>query len=261
MSYHYLSRAKYHLKLMFNISENRRCKKLASTYDIGHGFKRIYLYHIKKTGGKSLSHIFFSLGLEKSTDIWKPRTILNDKIFVRNKRLIEQGYYFYGASHLPAHKLNLLPKTFTITCLRDPAQRVISLYKMLIEDELRNFGSDRGFWVKRTRRKWLGSSFTDFLDNLPKEMLLHQLYMFSSTFEVDEAFYHITNCSHFFFLEDFNVGLVKLSAKLGFCLKPEHHGKTSIKPDIRATEMERLRSMLEPEYQLVSKLKKYLEAA
>ncbi len=41
--------------------------------------------------------------------------------------------------------------------------------------------------------QWLGDSFSDFLDNIPKEHLLSQLYMFSDVFSVDDAFDNITS--------------------------------------------------------------------
>jgi hypothetical protein len=47
------------LGFLFGLSENRKYRHLAK-YNIGDGFRRIYLYHIQKTGGTSMNHMFLS---------------------------------------------------------------------------------------------------------------------------------------------------------------------------------------------------------
>ena len=41
--------------------EEKKYRKIASRYNIS-GYKRIYLIHIRKTGGTSLNHMFLSMG-------------------------------------------------------------------------------------------------------------------------------------------------------------------------------------------------------
>ncbi len=38
-------------------------------YKLPNGYQRVYLYHIRKTDGLSLTHIFFSLGGEDPMDV------------------------------------------------------------------------------------------------------------------------------------------------------------------------------------------------
>jgi len=147
----------------------------------------IYNYHIRKTGGTSIHYAFLTHSGAADLDRFyqqiaqkkNQRVIANDKAFVGwNTRLIQEGKYFYGFGHTPAHELTLPKNVFTFTCLRDPARRVLSHYKMLcyFRD---NQVTQEGMHVEG---KWLGDSFDDFLKNIPKQHLMNQLYMFSKNY-------------------------------------------------------------------------------
>jgi len=239
--------------------EERKYRELTN-YNIAGEFRRIYLFHIRKTGGTSLNHILLSQGGEDREEVYRRlsedknhRIISNDKVFVGwNKKLIEQGYYYYAFSHMLKHQLRLPEGTFTITCLRDPVKRVLSHYKMLLEFKVNNIVHP----CMKIEGEWLGNSFNDFLTNIPTEHLLNQLYMFSKNFDLNEAFDNIVGCSHFFFTEQFSLGVSQLSSKLGIELKPLHIRKTSIDVNFSRVDIDRLRSMLEAEYVLFDKLKR-----
>jgi hypothetical protein len=202
--------------------------------------------------------MFFSHSEEKSKEIYgqvckNHRTISTDKVFVGwNKQYIEQGNYYYAFSHIPKHKLHLPEKTFTITCIRDPIKRILSQYKMILYQTVHNIPHP-GLKLKG---KWLGNSFSDFLQKIPKEYLLNQLFMFSKNFDVNEAFDNIVGCSHFFFTEQFSSGISQLSKKLGIELKPLHTRKAGIDVDFNRGDIDRLRYMLKEEYVLFDKLKR-----
>jgi hypothetical protein len=229
-------------------------------YDIS-GYKRIYHIHNEKTAGTSLNHIFLSLGGEEGKIVYNRMlnnpgwfAISNGKIFGGwNKNFIEFGNYFYAFSHVPMHMLQLPPKTFTITCLRDPVSRFISNYKEKLSYKINNIDHPS----LKSRDKWFGKSFQDYILTVPREFLLGQLYMFSEQLDINEALDNITNCSHFFFTEQFSYGLQKLSSKIGFSLK-EIHVRKSTNNDIKISEKDKyiLRDLLDPEYVLLDKLKK-----
>jgi hypothetical protein len=233
---------------------------LTRAYRIGPGgYRRIYFYHVRKAAGTSLNHMFLALGDEPGAEVyaWLPnenRTISNDKVFVGwSKRLIEQGYYFYAFSHLPMHAFTLPPDTYTFTCLRDPAQRVISHYKMLVKYRDNNVPHP----CVDEEGPWLGRSFDDFLTNIPRQHLLNQLYMFSDSFDVDEAYANITGCNRFFFVQDFAKGVAGLAADLDLPLEPIHTRQIDEEPDIPAAATARLREMLAPEYDLCARLQEH----
>lgn len=238
--------------------QNWQASRLADSYSIGDSYKRIYLYHVRKTGGTSLNHMFLSLGDRNARSLYgalindnRHRVIANSEVFVGwNKHLIEEGKYFYAFSHLPAHELNLPTQTFTVTCLRDPIKRLISHYRMLLEFQQNQYNTpDIELEVQ-----WLGNNFDDFLDKIPMNHLLNQLYMFSPTYNVDEAYEQVTNCSQWLLTEYFSDGVAKLSEKLQLPLEVIHTRKTSIEVEIEAHSIERLREILAPEYELYNKL-------
>lgn len=224
---------------------------------VGELWKRIYHYHIRRSGGSSLNFAFLSLGGENGVEVYREltaaephRVVSGGRFFIGwERRLIEEGDYFYAFSHLPKHRLELPRETFTFTCLRDPVDRVVSHYKLLrryVDDSIPHP-------CLKTEGPWLGDGFCHFLSNIPKEHLLNQLYMFSKTFDVSEAFDNITGCSNFSFTENRRAGLAALSAKLGLRIDLLHANDTSKIPVATTSELERLREMLEPEYRLLER--------
>ncbi len=232
---------------------------LASRYRIGpEDYRRIYFYHVRKAAGTSLNHAMLSLGGEDGQDVYRRmhesyRLISGDKIFVGWRQVsIEGGRYFYAFSHIPMHRLALPPRTYTFTCLRDPVGRVVSHYKMLVNYRDNNVPHpcmvDEG--------PWLGSSFSDFLDNIPREHLQNQIYMFSASFDLNEAFDNILSCSRVLFVEDFERGLDQLAGDLGVKLQVRHAKRAANDAPISADERERLRDMLSPEYELIGRVRR-----
>lgn len=235
-----------------------QCHRALDGYRLPDSYKRIYFYHIRKTGGTSINHILLSLGGEEPKQVYDRvsngpyfGTVSGDKVYAGwDRNLIERGKYFYAFSHIPQHKLSLPTNTFTFTCVREPAQRVLSLYKMLYNYKTNNVPHPG---MKR-QGKWLGNSFHDFLDRIPEEELLSQLYMFSSSFDIEEACENILDCDHVMFTERFDAGIDGLARKLNLELVPLHTRSAIISPPINESERDRLRKMLEPEYELYEKL-------
>ena len=183
------------------------------------------------------------------------RFISNDLVIQGwNPLLIERGHFFYGFSHLPRHQLKLKADTFTLTCLRDPYKRIVSLYNMLI-DQVENDPLHPGL---KSQKQWLGNSFSDFIDRIPKNELLNQLYIFSEDYNVDEAVKKIKALEFYFFTESFDSDILQLNKILGLNLKPMHVRKASATVGVNITPDEsiRLKKMLAPEIELIEKLKK-----
>ena len=240
---------------------NVRAQRLSARYRIGKNSGRIYHYHIRKTGGTSLNHIFLSLGDAKTEPLYRSlvqsfdnRLFKNKKVFVGwSRKLIEKGHYFYAFSHTPMHKLRLPKDTFTITILRNPVDRVISHYNMLLE----YIGGTEKHPTLQKEKEWFRNDFTEFLRRIPKKHLFRQLYMFSRSFDVDEAFENIIGLSHFFFTENFPKGISVLSKKLNMELKAVHIRKTRKRARLSRKELGVLRDILEPEISLYKRLKNY----
>lgn len=236
---------------------NKKYKKIAENYNL-HGYKRIYFVHIRKTGGTSLNNMFLSLSgndsnlyaqLAQAPD---HRLINNGLIYVGwEVKQINKGNYFYAFSHTPFHKLSLPDQTFTVTCFRDPVERVISHYKMLMD----YYVSNTDHPCMEIEGKWLGNDFNDFLSKIPREHLLNQLYMFSSNFDISEAISNVQKLSHFFFIDTFSTGVEELNNKTGLSLEPIHIRKSSYQPQISENCLAKLRHMLHDEYQFLDSIR------
>lgn len=225
-------------------------------------YERIYFYHIRKAAGTSLNHAFFDLGEEDAEVVYdqlgrRRMMVAGSKTFVGwNKPLIESGRYFYAFSHIPSHQLELPASTFTITCFRDPVQRVLSHYKYLLL--LQSEGSSHNC-LKR-EGPWLGNSFADFVKNMPPEHLFNQLYMFSESLNLNEAFDAIAQCNHLMFTEQFNKGLNQLSEKLGCSLQSKRKNRSRTDVMIREDEIEAARHRLHSEYDLLERVRELPQA-
>jgi len=257
-----LSQIKQEIIYALSISENLRCKDLKKDYMIAGQYKRIYLYHIRKCGGTSINQVFLSLsGEQPPQELYdklcaKPnyRIVNGNKVYVGfNQKLIEEGNYFYAFSQIPKCELELPLDTYTIVSLRDPIRRVFSHYKMLIELKTKKIKHP----VMRVEGKWIGKNFSDFLSRIPKEHLLREVYMFSRSYDPEEAFENIAGCSYYYFVEDLSQALKELSSKLQIQLNPLHARKSFLNLEITEVEIEEARHKLRPSFNLIEKLKRH----
>jgi hypothetical protein len=186
------------------------------------------------------------------------RVVSDKMVFVGwNGKLINKGFYFYAFSHMPRHFLRLKPRTFTLTCFRDPCKRVLSHYNMLMELVVNKVPHV----CLETEGPWLGNSFDDFIERMPREHLQNQIYMFSPKFDLGEAFENISKVTHVMFTEEFASGVEELNRKTGLKLETIHTRKTGYKAEIKDSSMARLREKLAPEYELLDKVKASLAKA
>jgi len=241
--------------------EENKYKRIASLYNIS-GYKRMYLVHIRKTGGTSLNHLILSIGGTEGKALYKElaeniphRLIRNEKIFVGwSVRLINKGNYYYAFSHTPVHKLSLPDNTFTLICFRDPVKRVISHYNMLMNYSVNNIRHS----CMDTEGQWLGNCFRDFIENMPKEHMSNQLYMLSKGMDINEAISRLKNISHVMFTEEFDKGVYELSRKTGLTLHPVHIRKSQYRADISENDILLLKEKLNDEYAFLEKVRDIL---
>jgi len=241
------------------VLEEKKYQEISSKYNF-HGYKRIYLIHIRKSGGTSLNNMFLSLSGQDPELLYNQLAIIPDHRLQSNGlsyvgwnvRYINKGNYFYAFSHTPLHKLDLAEQTFAFTCFRDPVKRVVSHYNMLMDLYVNKIYHP----CMTVEGKWLGLDFEDFLQRIPQEHLLNQLYMFSKQFDVEEALLNVKKLSHYFFDDTFSEGINKLNRKTGLALEPIHIRKANYNASIKEESLAKLRNMLGKEYLFLDQLRK-----
>lgn len=220
----------------------------------------IYHVHIRKTAGTTINQAFLSNTAEDASQLMKRlgqknnhQIIIGERVFVGwNRRLIEKGQYSFAFSHTPLHQLKLPENAYTFTCFRDPVNRVISHYNMLRGYQEYNIPHA---WMK-AEDPWLGNSFDDFLSRIPREHLLNQLYMFSPSFDVEEALANIQKLDHILYTEQIVQGLKELESATGWTLPLTYENKSAFRIELSDSQQSQLRAMLEPEYKLFEQLRK-----
>ncbi len=233
-------------------------RRLSRTYRLPDGARRVYCHHIRKTAGTSLHFSFLTLGGEDPAAVHRRiaaselhRTVSGRYAFAAHHRqVLERGDYLYGWSHLPAHRISLPPRTFTVTLLRDPCDRVVSHYNYIRE------GDEPGmaFAVTDVERDLAGNGFAAFLAALPRKDLLRQIFTFSPSFSVAEAAERISECSAVLFTETYEPGLAALATRLDLPLELRRDRATRAPSSISSSERDQLREILEPEYDLLRQL-------
>ena len=237
---------------------------IARKYDF-RGYKRIYLIHIRKTGGTSLNNMFLALAGGDSQVLYRQLATLPSHRLLRNGLIfvgwdvghINRGNYFYGFSHTPLHELNLPDGTFTITCFRDPVERVLSHYNMLLG--YRRTGTNHPCMA--LEGGWLGENFDHFLQRIPREHLLNQLYMFSRRFDIAEAQANVRRLSLSFFSDGFNGGVMEINRRTGVHLMPIHVRRAESHAPISATQLQSLRDMLAAEYTFLDQVRAHSQSS
>ena len=200
-----------------------------------------------------------SLGGENPDDVhWRMRRALHaarsgGRVYVaHDRRLLQEGHYFYGWDHAPAWSISLPAHTFTVTVLRDPVARIVSLYRYLSDDT----ADDRQpFRAGRAERSMAADGLGKFLDRLPKEEGLKQLHMFSASLNVSEAVDRIRDCSGWFMTDEFDVGIQELGRRLNLGL-PRRWDRKSVGECDVGREADRLAEMLRLEYELLDQLER-----
>ncbi len=241
--------------------ENSLAAKLQGAYTLPEGKKRVYHYHIRKTAGTSLNLAFFSEhGKEEAKKVHQKiseqrfnlRTINRNEVFVGwDKNLLAKGNYYYGFSHSPLHEVNIPDDTYKITILRDPVKRVISHYNMLFH----YIKKGEVPAVVRNEQNWASPDFDHFIKNIPKTHLQRQLYMFSSSFDVEEAFENIMGLDFVMFTESFTDDLKVLTNLLGRKLETHREKNYQSKGALTASQIDHLKELMQIEYELLKRVK------
>lgn len=242
---------------------NFRARHLSQRYLIAGKYKRIYHYHIAKTGGTSLNYAMLSLGKMSGDMVYhglaysrSHRFISGDKVFVGwQKDLLKRGDFFYGFSHLPVDKIGVPQGSFRMTIVRNPVARAVSYYKMLVTFKELDYRHP----AMNAERAYLGNSFSDFLLRVPRRHLMAQLRMFSPQYNPAEALENIMKLEYIMFTEELDRDVKILSKRIGYDVSLNHVRVNPRTISLSHSDMKKLEGLVKPEikfYDLLMDAKK-----
>jgi hypothetical protein len=222
------------------------------------GYDRVYLHHVRKTAGTSISFAFMRLsgvdpGVIERRLARYTFTQVNGYRYVGNGNLalMRRGDYFFSFSHEPEYSVQLPANTFRFTVLRDPISRVVSLYRYLASPS-----TDLAFHLKAplAERRWAMKGFDGFLDQVPLPHLTNQLYMFSQSGSIDEAVDRLSKLDMVLRTESLDHDLCRLERALDLQL-PLTKERTSLLPFAPTAQQEdRLQDLLADEYEVLRQI-------
>ena len=233
-------------------------RRLAADYRLPDGSRRVYLHHIRKTAGTSVFLSFLALGGEEPMEVWRrineaelPRTVSGDYAFVSvHRKLLAQGAYFFGRAHRPVQDQPLARGDLHVDRAAGPGGPGPLL--------LRLPGGGRPAGLPGSGD---GARTADRLRRVrrlprpgPERDLLSQLHTFSTSLDVSAAAERVASCSAVLFTERYAEGLADLSDRVGVPLAVHRARVTGDRSTLTPAQADRLRTMLEPEYQLLARL-------
>jgi hypothetical protein len=201
-----------------------RASYMNNSKHLPEGIDRIYHIHIRKSAGSSLNNLFFNQAALSLKEFWRePLYIKNGKVFVQHQKPhINKGDYYYASSHWPIWDLHLPPNTFTYCILRDPVDRLISLYKYYCwvaqVDEKTGYSKDPSYYSLLQQKSLLNKAFKEFVNNLSNKYLFNQLYMFDQNLNPNKALELLSKVDKVYFFDDIQFAIEDLVSSLN--LKP-----------------------------------------
>lgn len=219
---------------------------------------RIYMYHVRKTAGTSIAFAFMRLTggdphrIERRLAHFTFARSRGYRYVANNPRLIRQGSYFFAYSHAPAYSIQPpTAGTFRFTVLRDPADRVISLYRYLASPVA---DSSFSLTAPSEQRRWAAEGFDRFLDQLPPGHLTNQLHMFSSSASVDEAVDCLGKLNMVLRTEDLQAGLARLQEMLHLPLSLSRERPSMLPFAPTDAQRNRLHDLLKAEFAMLRQI-------
>jgi len=220
-----------------------------------------YLYHIRKTGGRSIIHSFLALAAKDPEKLYEKlakqpghRLKTNGKVFVGwDISTLKQGFFF-AFSHNPSHSFKLPRQAYTITCLRNPLARLISYYNYLMDIKKAVNENPKHIHSNMPDLAWAHDDQIKFLRKAPKRHLLNQLFMFSKQMQQKEAADNISRVGLILRTENMVAGIDELSKLIKTKLYPLHFGATKTKRTPTDDFLHEAEHILKPELALMDRL-------
>ena len=260
-------------------SAHRRSKVRRSDRSVlPDGYQRVLHHHVRKTAGTSLNAAFRALGGPAAArptgesagwseaagpgepaahDRSSPRKVRGSSVQANGLTFvtgavprIDEGAYFFANSHTATYVLHPPRHTFRLTILRNPASRLVSHYRYL--RHLREHGLADG--PGEAELAYAAGTFEEFVHALPRRGRLRQLYMFSETFDVDQAEQRIAGLDAVLFTETYPDDLVELARRLTLPLEVRRERSFAYTTTVAPEEVRAVLPLLADEFDLVERV-------
>lgn len=219
-----------------------------------------YLYHTEKSGGRSIIHSFLHSVMDEGlvfddkenlSDLYRElcgkRRDFGNKYFHAWQGVIKKCKHnsLFGFSHLPYNEVVTPKGTFKIAIIREPLERLLSHYRMLVR-----FGKEnKGYETKSDTPAYIKNGFNSFIEVFPERFMQHQLWFWSNTFNIKEAISNIKKCNVIISTERMSEGIDKINKISGLELKCFHAGVGNKEPILTDKQTGILKQRLSKEYQ------------
>ena len=238
---------------------------------------KIHFYHIQKTGGRSIICSFIAGAMNKKIEtpkdvenIWDLYIQSNSKVLYLDKMTIfgHGGLNWVGdsslvASHTP-YKAIKFPTIdiFTITSIRNPIDRILSIYKESILEISGDYDKTLRCCHNGLQRlpEYKSKDIIEFCHKIPEQTVFGQTYFLNNDDKnPDNAIDILKKINHVLILENLKNDLNDLSQKINMDLPCVHVGMTTTDNSkyINESQYKELEKMLESEIYFYNKVKEY----
>tara|TARA_R110000824_G_scaffold282940_2_gene471199 strand:- start:642 stop:1283 length:642 start_codon:yes stop_codon:yes gene_type:complete len=209
-----------------------------------------------KTGGRSIvssfQHYHHHTECDENCQTYLPQfdqyyCSLYLQYFKKRPKYIRQD-------HIPFYNAQKFVPTYdyTITVIRDPLERLLSHYRMLLLHRTTSWSGESD------NPKWVNKGIDFFIEKFPVMYKIHQLSFFSPTLNVDEALDNIKKTTQIILTENMQEGLDKFSIKTDIKLKECRTGVSKIQVhDIDKKYVDKMKKLLSLEYLFYEKVLNY----
>lgn len=221
-------------------------------------YRGICCYHIPKCGGTSfnqfLSHHFYGQGLNEVLPGYTNQQLLIN--FIQQDINL---FPYFSSNHIRSHKLLPPPNYFTTVILRDPLDRLLSMYRQYFSCVQNGYFLEYIPAYNTLWKHYPATGFVAWLHTIPACDVNYQLSTFSHSLSVEQAVKYCQTLDQIMWLEDLELGISKVAQKLALPLNidnlPKDLNQSPRKTNFPEAVLAEAKQCLAPEIKFIEELR------